>query len=325
MDSIYLFYGEEKYLIEEAIKKIKKNFNGLIDGINFIKIDENNITRLIDDIKTPSFGLDKKLIIARNTGVLRKQGKKKNTDLVNLSEKIAKFFEEEFDSIIEGNVIIFVEDEIEKNTLYKFIEKNGKVINFEYEKMPALIKRIKSIATAYSVEISDINAKYLVECCGTSIQDIINELRKLIEYKGKNGIIEKEDIDLLVIKQIDSIIFDLTDNLGKRNIKESLNVLNNLIYQKEPIQKIMISLYNHFKKIYFTKIALQENANIAEVLNLKPNQSFLINKYKMQCNYFKLDELKKILSELAQLDYSYKIGNIDINIGLETILCNYCS
>ena len=88
MDSIYLFYGEEKYLIEEAIKKIKKNFNGLIDGINFIKIDENNITRLIDDIKTPSFGLDKKLIIARNTGVLRKQGKKKNTDLVNLSKGV---------------------------------------------------------------------------------------------------------------------------------------------------------------------------------------------------------------------------------------------
>jgi DNA polymerase-3 subunit delta len=325
MDSIYLFYGEEKYLIEETIKKIKKSFSQLIDGINYIKIDENNVTSLIDDIKTPSFCFDKKLIIVRNTGILKKQGKKKNSDLVNLSEKIANFLEEEFSYISDGNVIIFIEDEIEKNALYKFIEKNGKVINFEYEKMPNLIKRIKNISNAYSVEISDANAKYLVECCGTSIQDIINELRKVIEYKGKNGVIEKIDIDLLVIKQIDSIIFDLTDNLGKKNIKEALTVLNNLIYQKEPVQKILISLYNHFKKIYFTKIAIQENRNLSEALNLKPNQSFLVNKYKMQSNYFKIDELKMILSELAQLDYSYKIGNIDINIGLETILCNYCS
>ena len=54
MDSIYLFYGEEKYLIEETIKKIKKSFSQLIDGINYIKIDENNVTSLIDD-KNPFF------------------------------------------------------------------------------------------------------------------------------------------------------------------------------------------------------------------------------------------------------------------------------
>lgn len=45
----------------------------------------------------------------------------------------------------------------------------------------------------------------------------------------------------------------------------------------------------------------------------------------MQANYFSEDELRKILEELIELDYQYKKGNIDINIGLESILCNYCS
>lgn len=141
----------------------------------------------------------------------------------------------------------------------------------------------------------------------------------------KTGQIKKEDVDLLCIKQIDSVIFDLTDNLGKKNIKESLKVLNNLIYEKEPIQKILISLYNHFKRLYITKIALKYNKNLEQSLKLKPNQSFLTGKYKAQANYFKEEELRNILEQLILLDKNYKTGIIDLNIGLESILCRYCS
>ena len=55
--------------------------------------------------------------------------------------------------------------------------------------------------------------KYLIETCGTSMQDLINEIRKLIEYSGENGKIQKQDIDKLCTKKIESVIFDLTDNL----------------------------------------------------------------------------------------------------------------
>jgi len=156
------------------------------------------------------------------------------------------------------------------------------------------------------------------------MQDLINEIRKQIEYVGENGTITKESIDLLCIKKIESIIFDLTDSLGKKNTKVALEVLNNLIYAKEPVQKILITLYNHFKKLYIVKLCDKYNKNIAENLNLKPNQAFLVSKYKMQANYFKEDELRKILDELINLDSNYKIGLIDLNVGLEAILCRYC-
>ena len=157
------------------------------------------------------------------------------------------------------------------------------------------------------------------------MQDLINEIRKLIEYAGENGKIEKEDVDKLCIKKLESVIFDLTDNLGKKDIKKSLEVLRNLIFEKEPLQKILITLYNHFKKIYLTKIALKYNKDIIESLNLKPNQTFLVNKYKTQARYFKGKELDDILQSLRDLDYQYKIGLIDLEIGLESILCAYCS
>ena len=51
---------------------------------------------------------------------------------------------------------------------------------------------------------------------------------------------------------------------------------------------------------------------------------FLVTKYKKQSEFFKEKELRKILQELIDLDYNYKHGLIDRNIGLEAILCRYC-
>lgn len=78
LHSIYLFYGEETYLLENAVKKIKKIFGDLILGINYIQINETNVNGLISDIETPAFGYDKKLIIVKNSNILKKREKIKH-------------------------------------------------------------------------------------------------------------------------------------------------------------------------------------------------------------------------------------------------------
>lgn len=325
LKSIYLLYGEETFLLETCLKKIKNNFGERKAGINEVKLDDTNIKGIISDIETPAFGYEKKLIIARNTGLFKKEGRKKTGVNTELVKNVSEYIEKNNKLIQEAVTLVFIEQEAEKNDLYKTIEKHGIVCEIQELKPVQITARIKAICKAYQVQIDDNTIKYLIECSGTNMQDLINETRKLIEYTGANGIITKTEIDLLCIKKLESVIFDLTDNLGKKKVAEALKVLNNLIYQKEPIQKILITLYNHFKKLYIIKIAQRENKNIAESLNLKPNQMFLVTKYKTQADYFKETELKKIVEEMINLDYNYKIGLIDLNVGLESILCRYCS
>lgn len=322
LKSLYLLYGEELFLLESSLKKIKDLFGEKIKGINFITIDENNIGELIADIETPAFGYEKKLIIIRDTGILKKETKKKNADLFSIKEKINSYIKENIKIINESSIIVFVEEDVDtKQELYKTIDTFGVICEFEFQKPIQIIKRLKTICSAYKVQVEESTLQYLIECCGTNMQELINEIRKLIEYAGENGKIEKEDVDRLSTKKIESVIFDLTDNLGKKNIEESLNVLKNLIYNKEPIQKILITLYNHFKKIYLTRLAMKYNKDIASSLNLKPNQTFLVNKYKTQARYFETKELAKVLQQLRDLDYNYKNGNVDLQVGLESILC----
>ena len=323
---IYLLYGEETFLLQQQLNKIKKKFGEIIKGINYIAIDENNIQELIADIETPAFGYSTKLIIARNTGIFKREVKGRSGGASKeLKDKINEYLKSNIDMINESVILVFVENEVEKNSIYNTIEKIGTVCNFEEQKPFQIIKRLKAICNSYKVNVDESTLQYLIESCGTNMQDLINEIRKLIEYAGENGKIQKQDIDKLCIKKIESVIFDLTDNLGQKKVKEELEVLYNLIASKEPIQKILITLYNHFKKLYFVKIAIANNKDVAQSLQLKPNQMFLVNKYKLQAKGFKTSELRKIIQELEDLDYHYKIGLIDLNVGLEAILCVYCS
>ena len=60
---VYLLFGEDEYLRNEYLKKIKKAFGDMQLGINYIAIDETNVMQIISDIETPAFGFEKKLII----------------------------------------------------------------------------------------------------------------------------------------------------------------------------------------------------------------------------------------------------------------------
>ena len=323
LKSMYLLYGGEQYLIDTCVNKIKKNFGELLLGINYILLDESNVDNLISDIEIPAFGYDKKLIIIRNSGLFKKDGRKKTG--TPIQEKLTEFIKNNVDIINESVVLVFVESEADKNSVFEAISNNGIVCNIEELKPIQLVKKLKQICNLYKVNCDEVTLNYLVEIAGTNLEILINEIRKLIEYAGMDGTITIDDVNHLSIKQIESVIFELTDNLAIRKIDKALEVLDNLIYQKEALQKILITLYNHFKKIYLCSIAVQNNKDIVNSLSLRPNQTFLVTKYRKQASYFKMDELREILNALIDLDYNSKNGKIDIDVGLRSILCRYCS
>lgn len=312
---VYLLYGEDNYLKNEFVKKAKKNFGELQLGINYIQIDESNVNNVISDIETPAFCYERKMIIVKNANLMQK----KNA----ISDKLSDYLNDADKQTLDSIELIIVEDSVEKNALFNTISKIGMIKEFNEQKIGQLITKVKSISAAYGVQIQENVAQYFIECTGTNMEDIINEIRKLIEYAGKGGTITKEDIDSLTIKKSESVIFDLTDNLGKKNIHEAINVLHGLIYAKEPVQKILVMLYNHFKKLYI--VQLSKGQNVAQNLKLKPNQTFLVSKYQNQAKFFTQDEIRNLLNEFMYIDEASKSGNLDINVGLESVLCRYCA
>lgn len=45
LNSLYLLYGEERFLLENCLKKMKSIFGETLKGINYVTIDETNLRR----------------------------------------------------------------------------------------------------------------------------------------------------------------------------------------------------------------------------------------------------------------------------------------
>ena len=100
LEGVYLLYGEETFLLESSLKKMKRLFGELILGINYIQIDETNVEELISDLETPAFGYEKKLVIVKNSGLLKKEGKRVNAKLKELKEKVCEYFSKNLEDVI---------------------------------------------------------------------------------------------------------------------------------------------------------------------------------------------------------------------------------
>lgn len=191
LNFLYVLYGEEIFLLETALKKIKKLFGERKIGINYIELDDENfISSLMPEIQTPAFGYSKKMIVIKNSGLFKKETKKKTAGLKELRDALEKYLKEAANEIKENLLIVFVEEGVEKLNITKLVQDiGGTICNFELQKPMQLEKRLEAICNSYKVGTESGAIKKLIEISGTSMQELINEIRKLIEYveEGRNN------------------------------------------------------------------------------------------------------------------------------------------
>lgn len=317
---IYLIYGEERYLINEKINDIKKEYKILSKGINYINIDGNDFeSQLKVEIEMPAFGFDKKLIILHNTDCFFKS-----------SDNLLEYLENNL-KILSSSDIIFLEENVRKNNkLYKFVDKNGLI--FEYPKIDKkninqlitlINKYVSSFNNKYNINlnIANFQIQYLIEYVGFDIYIVLNELNKILMYYLYRKIeeekvaektaekineapvfshnITKEDIDNLTIASKETIIFEISNNILQNNLKRANDAVDNLIYLGDNVQSIIGYIYGIYRNIYLMSIARNEGYNPSEVL--PERQRFLYPKYQsyiitkgqkyIKDQYFKLIKL----------------------------------
>ncbi len=164
LDSIYLLYGEETFLLDSCVKKIKNLFGELVKGINYIEIDDTNLGELIQDIETPAFGFDKKLIIVKNTELFKREVKRKGASFVNLRD----YIKENYDVIKDTVILVFIEESVDKGKFLNTMEQIGATTcNFEEQSLATIIARLKAICKAYKVNVDDNTIRYLTEAVRT--------------------------------------------------------------------------------------------------------------------------------------------------------------
>lgn len=140
-------------------------------------------------------------------------------------------------------------------SLKKIIDKNGGgVIKCETPTTAELGTLIEKTCSKYHCSIHRDLCAYMIERCGSDSALLMNEARKVAEYKGE-GIITKADIDLMTCSTPDAKIFDLSAKIAARDRTGAFAVLEELREMGEAAPLILNILSGMYIDMFRAKAA----------------------------------------------------------------------
>ncbi len=324
LQNVYLFYGAEEYLIKYYINVITKLIvNEENSELNYIFFEgKTYVDTIIANCETLPIFSDKKLVIAKNSGLLKsKKGDAADTgsDKKSTKDKLSEYVE----NIPPYTCLILVETEIDKRLkLINAIKKYGLIVELDFQKPADLVKWVVKVFKSYNKSIEQMPASYLVENSEYSMTELLNEIDKIVNYVGDKPQITINDIESVCNKSIKSRIFDLTDAVSEGNISKALNLLNDMAALKEPMQKVLFMIIRQIRMVYRIKLLRQKGMRddaVAKQMGLTP---FVASKVMSISRNLDINVLEKAMYYSLELDESIKTGKITDRIAIELLIAS---
>ena len=305
---IYLIYSEYNDLLELYINKLIDKEKVSSDSIIKYSLDNDSINDIIEECNTLGLFSLKKIVILESTNAFSSKGKE-ITELIDYLDNYNK------------NVILVFKCNLDKvdtrKKLYKKVSSVGKVLCLTKDNN-YLVNLVKELLSDYKMD----NINYFLTVVGTDINNITNELNKLINYKLEDKHITNNDIDSLCITNNDEEIFALTDAIVKNDIKESIRLYNVFLDKNYEVTAMIGLIASQFRFLLQVKLLYNKglsNDKIASSLGVHPYRVKLAisNSY-----YYSKELLESYLIKLFELDKKIKLGIIDKNTAFELFILN---
>ena len=291
-----LYYIETEYIdiLNNKVDSILKDNNLTRDNLIMYDMENTSITDAIIDLNTVSLFGDRKVVLCKNSIFL-------TTSKSEIEHNI-EYLEKYLNNPNPDNILILSCNKSDgKKNIVKLVKKVCEVINTEIN----IVDFIKEKTKGYKID--KVTIDYLLSNTLNDINNLSNELDKLMCLKNDEKIITKEDIDLVVIRKIDNNIFELIDAIISKNKIKSLEIYQNMINYGEDVFKIFVSLSNQIRLIYQVKVLKHlTNDEIASILNLKNPKQVAAIRYKI--DKYTSTELLDYLHKLSIMDEKLKTG-----------------
>lgn len=314
LNGIYVFINRENYLYDNTINQIvKDNINSdlMMFNYDFIREDDMNYDKIYNSIVTLPIMSDKKIVIVENIDQLDLQSK-------NL-EEIIKVSKEN-----EANIIIFTFKN-KKSKELKAITKHGTSVEFKkiddmsfrkwvIKKFKENGKKISNQAINFFVESSMYNDRFQ----NINLYQVDNEIKKIASLSS--DVIEIEDISKVMNLPLEMNIFSITDKLAKKDIKESLIKLDEIIKRGHKEYEIFPLLTKQYNNMLISKVLNHRGSseeNIREILGFK--SSYAVKMILNRINKFDKKKLLKLLKLCLDFESDAKSKNVNIRTHLELL------
>lgn len=309
--NIYLFKGEQRYLIEQYVKKLSESLTDTsANSMNYIKLNKDGIkyTEIADFALDMPFFADKKVVEVWNSGFF----KKGNEGMEGILHEIP-----------ETTVLIFVEEDVdERIKIFNTVKKLGTVVDMSTPSERTLLVWIKGLFTKESYKIEDDACYALLAAVGTDMNRLMTEIDKLKSYCIDKMYVTASDVDKLCVSVLEGKIFDMMEALSRGDKRNTIRLYDDLLALKEPPMRILALITRQFNGLLNTRIVMDEGGDSAKIAKMAKIQPFLVKKYKAQCVNYTTGQLMDKLVMCSQCEIDIKTGRIRDNRAIELLVLN---
>lgn len=314
-DLIYLFTGTSEIFIKNRMNRIIQSFNKYEYTIIKYDMETTSLSTVLSDAITVPFLEELKTIILKNPKFLTKSATSTKDEI----KAMLKYLKSPCDSTL---LIIDATNTVinQSNEIYKMLKNVARIIDYPDPEEIELKGWIVRSFDANGIDIKDDALTLLLEYIGDDQARLSQEIDKLSSYVGKGGTIRKEDIKLLVPKNINNEIYLLIKAIINHDLALTNQIYDNLITHTKDSLTIFSLISNKFKELLSTYRLLKygySQSDIAKFYNVSTGKAYYI---VQEARAFKLSDLEFYIDKLAELDYQIKSGKLDKTIGLELLL-----
>ena len=311
MKNFYLLYSSDGAILNKEINDLEKKLDISDNDIIYYNIDD--IDGIINEASTIGmFSLNKFIIINMDSYFKDKK------DIPNIN-----LLENYFDSYNSNSYLVFVcnSDSIDsRKKIVNLIKKYGIVKKLEVNDN-YLNDYVNNYLKDNGYKINNGDVVYFINRVGNNINNVTNELDKLMLYKINDKIINRNDIDLLTVENIDDSIYDLVNCILKNDNEKAIKLYNNFIDNGMDVNQIVAIIAAQIRLLYQVKILYNSGKSNDEIAKILEFKSVYRVKYLLSDSYYYSEsDLVKYLSKLADIDNAIKTSNGDGNILMQLFI-----
>lgn len=311
MKNFYLLYSGDGAILNKEINDLEKKLDISDTDIIYYNIDD--IDGIINEASTIGmFSLNKFIIINMDSYFKDKK------DIPNIN-----LLENYFDSYNSNSYLVFVcnSDSIDsRKKIVNLIKKYGIVKKLEVNDN-YLNDYVNNYLKDNGYKINNGDVVYFINRVGNNINNVTNELDKLMLYKINDKIINRNDIDLLTVENIDDSIYDLVNCILKNDNEKAIKLYNNFINNGMDVNQIVAIIAAQIRLLYQVKRLYNSGKSNDEIAKILEFKSVYRVKYLLSDSYYYSEsDLVKYLSKLADIDNAIKTSNGDGNILMQLFI-----
>ena len=311
MKNFYLLYSGDGAILNKEINDLEKKLDISDNDIIYYNIDD--IDGIINEASTIGmFSLNKFIIINMDSYFKDKK------DIPNIN-----LLENYFDSYNSNSYLVFVcnSDSIDsRKKIVNLIKKYGIVKKLEVNDN-YLNDYVNNYLKDNGYKINNGDVVYFINRVGNNINNVTNELDKLMLYKINDKIINRNDIDLLTVENIDDSIYDLVNCILKNDNEKAIKLYNNFIDNGMDVNQIVAIIAAQIRLLYQVKILYNSGKSNDEIAKILEFKSVYRVKYLLSDSYYYSEsDLVKYLSKLADIDNAIKTSNGDGNMLMQLFI-----